>query len=129
MITIDPHLPIPPYEQLKEQIIAARATVNSTLPEPASDAPVRRLPPVRRLALELGIAPGTVARAYKDLEHSGIVATHGRRGTFMTPPGTTDSTTSTSPAALVEQFVAAARRTGLTPEQTLDLVAAALRHR
>jgi DNA-binding transcriptional regulator YhcF (GntR family) len=40
-----------------------------------------RLPPVRRLADELDIAPGTVARAYSALERLGVVVTDGARGT------------------------------------------------
>lgn len=43
--------------------------------------PGERLPPVRRLADRLDIAPGTVARAYSDLERLGLVVTGGARGT------------------------------------------------
>lgn len=45
--------------------------------------PGERLPPVRTLADRLEIAPGTVARAYGDLERSGLVVTRGPRGTFV----------------------------------------------
>lgn len=44
-------------------------------------SPGRRLPPVRRLADQLDIAPGTVARAYAELERRGVVVTDGARGT------------------------------------------------
>ncbi len=40
-----------------------------------------QLPPVRRLADLLDIAPGTVARAYAELERLGVVVTEGARGT------------------------------------------------
>ena len=43
--------------------------------------PGDRLPPVRQLADQLEIAPGTVARAYSELERRGIVVTDGARGT------------------------------------------------
>lgn len=43
--------------------------------------PGHRLPPVRRLAEQLDIAPGTVARAYAELERLGVVITEGARGT------------------------------------------------
>jgi DNA-binding transcriptional regulator YhcF (GntR family) len=50
-----------------------------------------RLPPVRRLADQLDIAPGTVARAYGELERLGVVVTEGARGTRVaernTEPG------------------------------------------
>lgn len=43
------------------------------------------LPPVRRLASELGVAPTTVAAAYADLRRRGLVETAGRRGTRIRP--------------------------------------------
>jgi len=46
-------------------------------------APHDRLPPVRTLAQELGIAAGTVAAAYRALGERGVVAAEGRRGTTV----------------------------------------------
>ena len=43
-----------------------------------------RLPPVRTLASDLGVAPNTVAKAYRALEQDGFVTTAGRRGTVVT---------------------------------------------
>lgn len=43
--------------------------------------PGERLPSVRRLADRLDVAPGTVARAYAELERRGVVVTDGARGT------------------------------------------------
>ena len=46
-------------------------------------APGERLPPQRDLARALGLAPGTVARAYLDAERSGHVVGHVGRGTYV----------------------------------------------
>ena len=42
-----------------------------------------KLPPVRELAWQLGITPGTVARAYKMAVAEGLVETTVGRGTFV----------------------------------------------
>ena len=75
MIVIDPASPTPPFEQLRAQYVAAIAS--GELP------PGSRLPTVRRLAGDLGLAPGTVARAYRELETTGLIETRGRYGTFV----------------------------------------------
>src|SRR5207247_10567236 len=61
------------YEQIVGQVQEAVAT--------GALRPGERLPPVRQLADQLDIAPGTVARAYSELERRGIVVTDGARGT------------------------------------------------
>lgn len=40
------------------------------------------VPSVRRLALELNITPGTVAKAYRELEQQGLIETVRGKGTF-----------------------------------------------
>jgi DNA-binding transcriptional regulator YhcF (GntR family) len=61
------------YEQIVEQITEAVAT--------GALRPGERLPTVRQLADDADIAPGTVARAYSELESKGVVVTEGARGT------------------------------------------------
>ena len=62
--------PTPPYEQLRRQFVALIAS--------GVLAPGDRLPPLRQLAADLGLAVGTVARPYRDLEAAGLVVS--RRG-------------------------------------------------
>ena len=47
--------------------------------------PGDRLPPVRTLAFELGAAPGTVARAYKELIKNGYLEAGVGQGTLCAP--------------------------------------------
>ena len=77
-LEVDPSSPIPPYEQLRQQITAL-VLANAL-------APGDRLPSIRQLANDLGIAGGTVARAYRELESDGVVATRGRHGTVIEGP-------------------------------------------
>lgn len=75
MITIDPASSTAPFEQLRTQLaeqIRSGELVAGT-----------RLPTVRRMADDLGIAPNTVARAYRELEQEGLVETRGRNGTVV----------------------------------------------
>lgn len=48
--------------------------------------PGTRLPPVRDLAWQLGVTPGTVARAYQIAAADGVVASHVGRGSFIAHP-------------------------------------------
>ncbi|RLP72699.1 GntR family transcriptional regulator [Mycetocola tolaasinivorans] len=75
MVRIDPQDPTPPFEQIRAQIVAA-ATEGSM---PAGT----RIPTVRALATELGLAAGTVAKAYRKLEEDGVIETRGRAGSVI----------------------------------------------
>ena len=79
--------------------------------------------PIRMLATDLGVAAGTVARAYRELEASGVVSTRRRTGTVVADgaPATDGAMTAT-----VHAFVSTARAAGLGDEAVLDLVRGAL---
>ncbi|MFL6062456.1 MAG: GntR family transcriptional regulator [Marmoricola sp.] len=76
MLTVDDTDPAPPYEQIRTQLAGH---VDSGELKPGD-----RLPTVRRLAEDLGVATNTVARAYRELEASGVIETRGRAGSFVT---------------------------------------------
>ena len=77
MIIVDPRSAVPPFEQIRVQLVAQ--VQSGELP------PDARLPTVRKLASDLRLAPNTVARAYRELEQSGVIETRGRHGTFVSP--------------------------------------------
>lgn len=114
--SIDPSAATPPFEQLRTQVRDAVAGG-----ELAAGA---KLPTVRALAEQLGLAVNTVARAYRELETDGIIETRGRAGSFVAPHG--DAVQRQTQVA-ARQFVERARRLGLDDAAALDLVRAAQR--
>lgn len=120
MLRIDPASAEPPFAQLHEQILAQVA--DGIL------SPGDRLPTVRRLAGDLGIAPNTVARAYRELEADGVLEGRGRAGTFVrstvTDGRAAPATASARTAA--ERYAEATRSLGLSPGEALALVRQAL---
>ena len=116
MIVIDPASHVPPFEQLRAQVVDEVAS--------GALAAGERLPTVRRLAEDLGVAPGTVARAYRELEASGIIETRGRNGTFVSFHGDPAHQQAQRAAAAFAEQVRALR---LDTDEALALVAAALR--
>ena len=108
-VVVDPASSTPPYEQIRAQVS-----------DQVADGRLRpgdRLPTVRGLAGELGLAPNTVARAFRELERSGVIETRGRSGSFVTG----DRVTSAAKAAAVA-YLAETRSLGLGSAEALDLV-------
>lgn len=114
-VTLDLTAATPPYEQVRAQLAGhIRA---GTL------RPGDKLPVVRALAADLGVATNTVARAYRQLETSGLVTTRRRVGTIVQTASTPAGPELRSEAAAL---VATARQEGLSDEAVLDLVRGAL---
>jgi GntR family transcriptional regulator len=76
-IWVNPASAVPPFEQVRQQI--------ADLIRLGTLAAGQRLPPVRQLAADLGLANGTVARAYQELEAAGLVVTRRAAGTRVAP--------------------------------------------
>jgi DNA-binding transcriptional regulator YhcF (GntR family) len=114
-IHIDADSAVAPYEQIRLRIaeLAAAGTL----------AAGTKLPPVRRLATELGLAANTVARAYRELEQAGLVETMGRAGTVITSRA---ARTPAEAQRAAQRYVQAARALGVPDSTALDLVRAAL---
>jgi DNA-binding transcriptional regulator YhcF (GntR family) len=116
-VRIDPSSATPASGQLRDAI-ATRVRTGRL-------APGERIPTVRALAAELGLAPNTVARAYRELEASGHLVGRGRRGTFVAdepPVPALDDAVALEAAA--QAFARRVRRLRVSPD-----VAIAAAHR
>jgi len=78
ILSVDLESTVPPFEQVRSQIAAMAAS--GVLPTGT------RLPPIRQLAADLGLAPGTVSRAYRELEAAGVLVANGRHGSHIAQP-------------------------------------------
>ena len=114
-LAIDAASATPPFEQLRAQL--AEQIRGGALP------PGERLPTVRRLADDLGLAVNTVARAYRELEAEGLVETRGRNGTVVS--WSPDSGTRELEQAAAA-FAARARSLGVPPDAARSLIDRAL---
>ncbi|KAE8763077.1 GntR family transcriptional regulator [Georgenia thermotolerans] len=112
-LSVDPASATPPYEQVRAQLAAA---IDDGALQPGT-----RLPTVRALAGELGLAVNTVARAYRELEQAGAVVTRGRSGTVVA-----DDDAEHAAKAAAAAYAARARELGLTPARALELARDAL---
>jgi DNA-binding transcriptional regulator YhcF (GntR family) len=110
MITIDHDSTVPPYEQVRAQFADRIGT--GALPVGT------RLPTVRQLATDLGLAVNTVARAYRELEIGGLVQTRGRAGTFVHPG---DRAAARAEAA-ARTYAQVARGSGLSVDDAIRLL-------
>lgn len=111
-LTIDPHATRPPFDQLRRQLI--EQIVSRQLPAGT------KLPPVRRLAADLALAPNTVARAYRELEAEGYLVTQGRNGTMVAPNSDVQAT------ELAASYVASMRALGFADDTIVMAVRQAL---
>nr|WP_202433840.1 GntR family transcriptional regulator [Streptomyces sp. SID7815] len=107
-IAVDPDSATAPYEQLRAQLSEQTRS---------GDLPVGyRLPTVRGLAGELGLAANTVAKAYRALEADGVIETRGRNGTFVAAAG---DAAARNAATAAQEYAEHARRLGLSEADAL----------
>ncbi|MEP6562645.1 MAG: GntR family transcriptional regulator [Nakamurella sp.] len=114
-VVIDTVSAVPPFEQVRAQL--AHQINDGTLPVGV------KLPTVRSLAAELGLATNTVARAYRELETASLLETRGRAGTFV---GANGDASMTKVSAAAGTFVAVVDGLGIDRAVALAIVAAAL---
>ena len=115
IVVVDQADPTPPYEQVRKQIAAAIGAGGFAVGD--------RLPSVRQLANDLGVAPGTVARAYRELESEGLIVSRRGGGTRVAAvPRSRDDVLAESAARLVAE----ARAAGFDDDAIRTAVDAAL---
>jgi GntR family transcriptional regulator len=116
----NPSLGVPIYLQLMEQVKHAIET--------GALRPGEQLPGIRPLAEELVINPNTVAKAYRELEHEGVIELRQGAGAFVS--GQTRTKKATDTLRTAQPIVAAAverlRDRGLTDEEIRRLFEAEL---
>jgi DNA-binding transcriptional regulator YhcF (GntR family) len=108
-IRLDAASPEAPYEQIRRQI-AGQVSAGTLVPG-------TRLPTVRALAASLDVATNTVARAYRELEHAGVVTTRGRAGTTVNGDGADRASKEAA-----RSYADAMRALGVGQDEALDLV-------
>jgi GntR family transcriptional regulator len=120
IVRIDQSASLPPFEQLRVQIAAS---IHAGTLEGG-----RRLPSIRQLAADLEIAPGTVARAYRELETAGLIESRGRRGTRVVdiPPAPIADEREARLAQAADEFALRATELGADLDEATTALHAAL---
>jgi GntR family transcriptional regulator len=93
--------------------------------------PGEQLPGIRPLAEELVVNPNTVAKAYRELEHEGVIELRHGAGAFVSSNGRAKRATDKLRAgqALVASTIERLRKGGVTDEEIRRLYEAALADR
>jgi DNA-binding transcriptional regulator YhcF (GntR family) len=114
ILEVDVASAVPPYEQIREQI--ERMAVSGVIPQGF------RLPSIRQLAADLGLAPATVARTYTELESAGIVQSRRGRGTTIAGNGhkLTRSQTQTELGKAADAFARRIHQLGIDRKTALS---------
>lgn len=119
VLAVDTRSAIPPYEQIRLQLLDA---LKSGLLRAGE-----RLPSIRQLAGDLGLATNTVGRAFKELETQGFIESRGPLGSFVGKTKTLSHKERRKQMdAAAESFALEARRLGIDSADALNAVRAAL---
>jgi GntR family transcriptional regulator len=120
MFKPNPASGVPIYLQLMEQVKHSVET--------GALRPGEQLPGIRPLAEELVINPNTVAKAYRELEHEGVIELRHGAGAFVSSAARATKATDTLRAgqAVVAAAIAKLRARGVTNEEIRRLFEAEL---
>jgi GntR family transcriptional regulator len=109
------HSGIPVYMQIIHQVKAAVAAGQFKVGD--------QLPTIRALHQQLGVNPNTVAKAYRELEHLGVIATEHGSGCYVSSPPAAPKLSAREARAKVDEltnrFAAEARSHGIPLGQVI----------
>lgn len=113
---INPASGVPIYLQIVQQI---RYAVSSGMLKPGA-----QLPSVRELSVKLRVNPNTIAKAYGELEHAGLIETRRGMGTFVAaePPEIDGKRARKIVATEMNQVVVTAVQLGMGDEEIRDVL-------
>lgn len=112
---IDTHSGVPPYLQISQQVRRALKLGLLTQGD--------QLPTVKEVVARLAINPNTVSKAYRELEHEGLVAARVGVGTFVATSMVSESLSALAPLRHdLQKWMESARRAGLDDESIEALV-------
>jgi DNA-binding transcriptional regulator YhcF (GntR family) len=118
LVALDSASSTPPYEQLRDQL--ERLISSGEMPAG------HRLPSIRQLAADLSVAPGTVARAYADLERAGLIRSRRPQGTFV-QPGAVRVRQRDLLRDMADRYAEQARQLGIDSDEAVRALQAAYR--
>jgi GntR family transcriptional regulator len=105
---------VPPFQQLVQQVQRALRLGLLVTGD--------QLPTVKEVVARLAINPNTVLKAYRELEHNGLVAARPGVGTFVTGTLSDDSLAAHGPLRQdLRRWLTKARRAGLDDQSIEDL--------
>jgi GntR family transcriptional regulator len=115
--TLDAKSGVPIYRQIQDQVRYGIASGRLR--------PGEQLPTVRALAVDLGVNPNTVIKAYSELEREGLLTTEQGSGTFIAPLPAVALTAGDREAklrALCAEFLGQAARYGFAADDVVRAV-------
>lgn len=114
MIKIDWQSGIPAYDQIVQGFIRLKAL--------GAMLPGQQMPSVRGMAMQLGVNPNTVQKAYFILEEKGIIYSVAGKGSFIADSAKADNAVKESAKAGLKKAAAEAFRLGLSAEEAKEII-------
>jgi GntR family transcriptional regulator len=119
MIALNQTSRTPLYQQIHEQVLVQIAC--------GLLKPHQQLPGVRSLAIDLGINPNTVMKAYVELEREGFIYSLAGKGSFVNEPSLDVPLLRQEKLAELEELLVRVMPYGIKKEDVIDLIEAVYR--